>query len=170
MRSFPGDAAPTQLSVDFLVVLTSQKINGELGWCCSVPGSNHVWYDRKSCSAYFTSTDKCINVPKQVVHTLTTLQGLLLLLPLCLLPSQPAKRRVEKIKLSGNLPCTLQFSCPVLCLQTISLSGWVALMGITAMGGLILFGIVTAYRRFRGLSDRDYSLVVKQQHPPQGQK
>jgi len=50
--------------------------------------------------------------------------------------------------------------------RAISLSGWVALLGITAMGALILFGAVTAYRRFRGLSDRDYSLVVKQQHPP----
>eukprot|EP00983_Pelagomonas_calceolata_P059127 1145798-Pelagomonas_calceolata.AAC.3 len=54
----------------------------------------------------------------------------------------------------------------VLRVQAISLSGWVALLGITAMGALILFGAVTAYRRFRGLSDRDYSLVVKQQHPP----
>jgi Golgi apparatus protein 1 len=52
------------------------------------------------------------------------------------------------------------------CLQAISLSGWVALLGITAMGALIIFGVVTAYRRFRGLSDRDYSLVVKQQHAP----
>jgi len=50
-------------------------------------------------------------------------------------------------------------------MQAISLSGWIALLGITAMGALILFGIVTAYKKFRGLSDKDYSLVVKQQHP-----
>ena len=37
-------------------------------------------------------------------------------------------------------------------------------MGITAMVVLIVFGAVTMYKRMRGIPDKDYTLVVKQDH------
>lgn len=45
--------------------------------------------------------------------------------------------------------------------QGVSLTGWMALLGISAMIVLVTFGMYTAYKRFRGVPDRDYTLVVK---------
>ncbi|GLI58992.1 hypothetical protein VaNZ11_000814 [Volvox africanus] len=48
--------------------------------------------------------------------------------------------------------------------QGVSLTGWMAMLGMTALIVLIIYGAYTGYRRLRGGSDRDYTLVVKQQH------
>lgn len=48
--------------------------------------------------------------------------------------------------------------------ETISLTGWVALMGITAMVVLLSYGGWTLYKRVKGIPDKDYTLVVKQTH------
>lgn len=45
--------------------------------------------------------------------------------------------------------------------QGVSLTGWMALFGISAMIVLVTYGLFTAYKRFRGVPDRDYTLVVK---------
>lgn len=46
--------------------------------------------------------------------------------------------------------------------QGVSLTGWMALLGISAMIVLVAYGLFTAYKRFRGVPERDYTLVVKQ--------
>ena len=44
--------------------------------------------------------------------------------------------------------------------QGVSLTGWVAMLGIAAMVVLIVYGIMMGYRKFRGIpGDRDYTLV-----------
>lgn len=48
--------------------------------------------------------------------------------------------------------------------QGVSLTGWMAMLGMTALIVLIISGVYAGYRRLRGGSDRDYTLVVKQQH------
>eukprot|EP00197_Chlamydomonas_leiostraca_P010927 CAMPEP_0202884756 /NCGR_PEP_ID=MMETSP1391-20130828/41312_1 /ASSEMBLY_ACC=CAM_ASM_000867 /TAXON_ID=1034604 /ORGANISM="Chlamydomonas leiostraca, Strain SAG 11-49" /LENGTH=982 /DNA_ID=CAMNT_0049567983 /DNA_START=167 /DNA_END=3115 /DNA_ORIENTATION=+ len=46
--------------------------------------------------------------------------------------------------------------------QGISLTGWVAMLGMTAMVVLIVYGAFTLFKRMRGIPDKDYTLVVKQ--------
>lgn len=48
--------------------------------------------------------------------------------------------------------------------QSITLTGWTALFGITAMVVLIAAGSVFGYRRYKGINERDYTLVVKGRH------
>lgn len=48
--------------------------------------------------------------------------------------------------------------------QSITLTGWTALFGITAMVALVAAGSVYGYRRYKGINERDYTLVVKGRH------
>ncbi|MEW5311455.1 MAG: hypothetical protein WDW38_003169 [Sanguina aurantia] len=48
--------------------------------------------------------------------------------------------------------------------QSITLTGWTALFGITAMVVLVAAGSVFGYRRYKGINERDYTLVVKGRH------
>lgn len=48
--------------------------------------------------------------------------------------------------------------------QGVSLTGWMAMLGMSAMIGLILYGVYYGYKRFRGVPEKDYTLVVKAQH------
>lgn len=50
--------------------------------------------------------------------------------------------------------------------QGVSLTGWMAVLGMTAMVVLVSFGAFTVYKRMRGIPDRDYTLVVKQKPVP----
>ncbi len=45
--------------------------------------------------------------------------------------------------------------------QGVSLTGWVAMLGMAAMVLLIAYGGFVAYKRLRGIPDKDYTLVVK---------
>jgi Golgi apparatus protein 1 len=48
--------------------------------------------------------------------------------------------------------------------QGVSLTGWMAMLGMTSLIVLLSYGGYAAYRHFKGGADRDYTLVVKQQH------
>lgn len=41
------------------------------------------------------------------------------------------------------------------------MTGWVAMLGMAAMVLLIAYGGFVAYKRLRGIPDKDYTLVVK---------
>lgn len=43
----------------------------------------------------------------------------------------------------------------------ISLTGWMATLGMTSLVVLIFYGAYTAYKHVRGIPDKDYQLVVK---------
>ena len=47
--------------------------------------------------------------------------------------------------------------------QGVSLTGWMAMLGMTAMIVLIFYGLFAGYKRMRGVPDKDYTLVVKSQ-------
>ena len=48
--------------------------------------------------------------------------------------------------------------------QGISLTGWVAMLGMSALVVLCMYGVFVLVRRLRGGPDGAYTLVVKQQH------
>lgn len=45
--------------------------------------------------------------------------------------------------------------------QAITLTGWTAVAGMAALVVLIMWGAAFAWRRYRGVPDKDYTLVVK---------
>jgi Golgi apparatus protein 1 len=47
--------------------------------------------------------------------------------------------------------------------QGVSLTGWMAMLGMTAMIVVVFYGLFAAYKRMRGVPDHDYTLVVKSQ-------
>ncbi|MEW5299471.1 MAG: hypothetical protein WDW36_002486 [Sanguina aurantia] len=74
------------------------------------------------------------------------------------------QNQLERIEISTGLPLVTRDNKGVA--QGVSLTGWMAMLGITALLVLISYGGYTGYKKFRGIPDRDYTLVVKQQHPP----
>lgn len=74
------------------------------------------------------------------------------------------QNQLERIEITTGLPLVSRDQKGVA--QGISLTGWMAMLGITALVVLVSFGGYTGYKKFRGIPDRDYTLVVKQQHPP----
>ena len=48
--------------------------------------------------------------------------------------------------------------------ESISLTGWTALAGISSFVILILWGSTFAYKKYKGIGDKDYTLVVKGKH------
>lgn len=45
--------------------------------------------------------------------------------------------------------------------ESITLTGWTALAGITAMVVLIMWGLAYGYKRYKGIPDKDYTVVLK---------
>ncbi|EFJ50582.1 hypothetical protein VOLCADRAFT_103797 [Volvox carteri f. nagariensis] len=72
------------------------------------------------------------------------------------------KDQLEAIEVATGLPTLTRdrLGNP----QGVSLTGSMAMMGVTALVVLIIYGVYAGYRRLRGGNDRDYTLVVKQQH------
>lgn len=74
------------------------------------------------------------------------------------------KSQLEKIESTTGVPLIQRDTRGAA--QGISLTGWMAMLGMTALVVLVIFGAYAGYKRFRGIPDKDYTLVVKQKHPP----
>lgn len=72
------------------------------------------------------------------------------------------KDQLERVEIVTGLPVVKRDSRGNT--QGVSLTGWMAMLGMTAMIVLVIFGAYTGYKRVRGGPDRDYTLVVKSQH------
>mmetsp|Transcript_34914 Transcript_34914/g.77608 ORF Transcript_34914/g.77608 Transcript_34914/m.77608 type:complete len:994 (-) Transcript_34914:752-3733(-) len=72
------------------------------------------------------------------------------------------KDQLDKIEMTTGLPMTTRDRKGSA--QGISLTGWVAMLGMAALVVLVMFGLYTVYKRFRGVNESGYTLVVKQQH------
>ncbi|GFR44890.1 hypothetical protein Agub_g6234 [Astrephomene gubernaculifera] len=72
------------------------------------------------------------------------------------------KDHLENIEVATGLPTVTRDTRGNA--QGVSLTGWMAMLGMTALIILVIYGGYAGIKRIRGLPDRDYTLVVKQQH------
>ncbi|KAG2452551.1 hypothetical protein HYH02_002788 [Chlamydomonas schloesseri] len=70
------------------------------------------------------------------------------------------KDQLEKIEVNTGIPTVTRDRKGNA--QGVSLTGWMAMLGMTALIVLVIYGAYAGYRRFRGETDRDYTLVLKQ--------
>lgn len=45
--------------------------------------------------------------------------------------------------------------------RSVTLTGWSAVLGMAALVVVLMYGAQYAYKRYKGIDDKDYTLVVK---------